>query len=385
MYWYLRVELTEAFPATHSGTKKRVVARNVALGFLVVTGLLLRAYIFSHLPNDLSVCTSDFSAFYAGGKLAGTPRLYSPDAAFAIEKQAMGCFMENIVFIKPPFYALLMWPLAQLPFMPALTLWRILGLVAVGTFLWMWPGDKWIAAAACAWYLPLAANFTAGQDLAFLLIILLGAYYCLKRDRQVWAGVLFGLCIIKFHLFLLLPLLIFHKKLWRTTIGMACVGLVAVAACFLAAGPHWLKDYWTALQDSRMNPYPWNMVNLKALFYDHPQWLIPSIVVIVLISWYLIYKGSLETAFAAVLVGSVLITPHTTITDGTLFLPVFLMARRAPLVAMRALATFALTPLYKFLPSGTFQVILICILILAAWMVSQRQISDPSARAATAA
>jgi hypothetical protein len=365
---------TEASPAgTDDAARKRRNVRNILLGVLILTGILLRAYIFSHLPYDLSVCTSDFSAFYAGGKLAGSADLYVPQAAFDVERKAMGCVMENLIFIRPPFYALLMWPLAQLPFMTALVLWRILGLAAVGAFIWMWPDDKWIAAAACAWYLPLATNFTVGQDLAFLLVLILGAYYCLKADKQVLAGILFGLCLIKFHLFVLLPLLIFHKKLWRTLSGISGVGAIMIAASYLAGGWHWIEQYRVALQDFRMDPYPWNMVNLKALFYYHSEWWIPSVVVVVLISWYVIYKSSLEISLAAVLIGGVLINPHTTISDGTLILPAFLMARRAPIVILRVLATFALTPFYKFLPSGTFQIILIATLFLGAWMIWQQR------------
>jgi glycosyl transferase family 87 len=364
---------TEASPADTLDAARKRKARNLFLGVLFVAGILLRAYIFIHLPYDLSVCASDFSAFYAGGKLAGSPNLYVPQATFDVERKAMGCVMENLVFIRPPFYALFMWPLAQLPFMTALVLWRILGVAAVGAFLWMWPGDKWIAAAACAWYLPLATNFTVGQDVAFLLVFLLGAYYCLKEDKQFWAGILFGLCVIKFHLFVLLPLLIFHKKLWRTLPGISCVGIVALAASYFAGGLHWMEQYRLALHDFRMDPYPWNMVNLKALAYYHPEWWIPSVAIIVLISWYVIFTGSLEISLAAVMVGGVLINPHTTISDGTLILPVFLMARRAPLVILRILATFALTPLYKFLPTGTFQIMLIATLFLGAWMVWQQQ------------
>ena len=62
---------------------------------------------------------------------ARSPRMCSPEAVFAVEKDAMGCYLENIIYIKPPFYALLMWPLAQLPFLTAFALWRILCLAAV--------------------------------------------------------------------------------------------------------------------------------------------------------------------------------------------------------------------------------------------------------------
>ena len=131
------------------------------------------------------------------------------------------------------------------------------------------------------------------------------------------------------------------------------------------------EHFLAALHDFRMDPYPWNMVNLKALFYYHPEWLIPSIAVVALVSWYVIYQGSLEVSLAAVLIGGVLINPHTTIADGTLILPAFLMATRAPLITLRFLATLALMPFYIFLPSGTFQVILITTLSLGARMIWQ--------------
>jgi hypothetical protein len=159
---------------------------------------------------------------------------------------------------------------------------------------------------------------------------------------------------------------------------MSAVAVVMIAASYIAGGRHWIEQYLAALQDLRMDPYPWNMVNLKALFYYHPQWLIPSVVAVVLVGWYVIYKGSLEMALAAVLIGGVLINPHTTISDGTLILPVFLMARRAPMVILRALATFALTPFYKFLPTGSFQVILIGTLFLGAWMIWQQRSGSES-------
>jgi len=172
---------------------------------ILVAGILLRFWIFSHLSRDLSVCSVDFGAFYAGGKLAGSLAMYSPDAVFAAQDRAMGCHKDYIIFIKPPFYGLIMWPVARLPFTTALWLWRILGLAALGVFLWLWPCDRLVAAAACAWFLPEASNFTAGQDVAFVLALVAGAYYCLKTGRPIAAGVLFGLGAIKFHLFMLLP------------------------------------------------------------------------------------------------------------------------------------------------------------------------------------
>jgi hypothetical protein len=344
----------------------------LGLGALTLAGILFRAWIFLHLPYSLSTCSADFAAFYAGGKLEGTPLLYSPDAAFAVERQAMGCSHPNLIFIKPPFYALLMRPFAAMPFPTALTLWRILGLLAVAAFIALWPGSKWAAAAACAWSFPLAANFTTGQDVSFVLLGLLAAWRLLKSNRDFAAGLLLGLCGIKFHLLLLLPLLILQRRLWRTALGGVCVSAAFIAASFLAAGPNWLQQYRAALQSPRMNPLAENMVNLRGLFGYGSPWVWPAALAVMFLCWYLISKGSLEISFAAAIIGGVLITPHNTICDALLFLPALLMAQKSPLPLMRVMATFTLTPLYRFLPAGTLQVLLLTMLCIAVWMQSRR-------------
>jgi hypothetical protein len=344
-------------------------ARQAAWTLVILAGVLFRAHIIHELPREVELCASDFSAFYSGGALAGSSKLYSPAAAFAVQEKAIGCHHENIVFIKPPFYALLMWPFAQLPFVPAFYLFRALVLAGVGAFLWLWPADRWAAAAACAWSVPLAATFTVGQDVIFVLAAVLGAYRMLRSGRQFPAGLLLGLCAIKFHLFLLLPLLLLRRRLWKTVAGGAAVGAVWFAMCFAEAGPHWISMYRAALSGPEMNPYAYNMVNLRGLFDYGSPWTLPAAAVVAVLCGYLIWRGSLEVALAAVLAGGVLITPHTTVCDATLFLPGLLLARRMQSAAVRVVAGFALTPLYLLLPSGALQVAVLAILMAAVWTV----------------
>jgi hypothetical protein len=342
--------------------------RRTMLLVAIVAGVALRAWIFAGLPRALSVCTTDFAAFYAGGKLAGSLEMYSPAAVFAAEESAMGCHMENLIFIRPPFYALLMRPLAQLPFLAALWTWRALGLAAIGIFLWLWPGDRLVAAAGCAWFLPLAANFTVGQDVALVLALVIAAYRCFKSERPVWAGILLGLCAVKFHLFLLLPVLLWHWKLWRTALA-AIAAVAGLAAISIAVyGPQCFARYLAALGDARLNPYPHNMVNLNGLFHYHAVWLVAAAVVVA-VCCLAIVRGSLELGLAAMLAGGVLIAPHTTVSDGVLFLPLLLIACEQPL--MRVLAVAALAPLFAFLPSGLLQITVAMLIGWMAWQAKQ--------------
>lgn len=352
--------------------------RAVVIG-LLVAGVVLRAWILGHLNHDLAVCSVDFGAFYAGGMLAGSLAMYSPEAVFAAEDRAMGCHTQNLIFIKPPFYGLMMMPLARLPFEPALWLWRLLGLGALGVFLWLWPSDRLAAAAACAWFLPEATNFTMGQDVALVLALAAGACYCLRTGRPVAAGVLFGLGAIKFHLLLLLPLLVLRRKLWRTT--AAAVGTVAVllGIAFVKYGPGWLHVYRNALRDWRLNPAFYHMVNLNGLFHGHPTW-IAAAVVVVLLAAFINHRASLELALAAVLAAGVLIVPHNTTSDGLLFLPLILEVRRFAGAPARALAILALIPI---LPAGWLQVVMILLLTAAAH--AMRLKPAPGSRPAPAA
>lgn len=354
----------------------------VVIAFLV-TGILLRAWIFSHLSRDLSVCSVDFGAFYAGGKLAGSLDMYSPDAVFAAQDRAMGCHKDYIIFIKPPFYGPLMMPLAQLPFDAALWLWRILGLAALGVFLWLWPCDRLVAAAACAWFLPEASNFTAGQDVAFVLALVAGAYYCLKTGRPALAGVLFGLGAIKFHLFVLLPLVVLQRKLWRTIAAAAGTVALLLGIALVAYGPSCFATYRNALRDARGNPAFRNMDNLNGLFHGHPVWIAAAVVVALLV-YFINRRASLELALAAVLAGGVLIVPHNTISDGLLFLPLILEARRFAAAPVRALAMVALIPI---LPPGSLQVAAILLLMAALRTLYPKPpapSSEPAAAAAAA-
>jgi len=335
--------------------------RHAVVIAILVAGVLLRAWIFSHLNRDLAVCSVDFGAFYAGGMLAGSLAMYSPEAVFAAEDRAMGCHTQNLIFIKPPFYGLMMMPVARLPFEAALWLSRILGLAALGVFLWLWPTDRLVACAACAWFLPEATNFTMGQDVALVLALAAGACYCLKTGRPIAAGVLFGLGAIKFHLFLLLPLLMLQRRLWRT--AAAATGTVALllATAFVAYGPAWMDTYRNALRDSRLNPYFHHMVNLNGLFHGSPIWIAAAAVVVLLVL-ILNRKASLDLALAAVLAGGVLITPHNTVSDGLLFLPLILEARRFPGAPARVLAIVALIPI---LPAGWLQIAVILLMLAA--------------------
>jgi len=375
----LVAQLWASVAASSRRTRLMRLRHAVVIAFLV-TGVLLRAWIIGHLNRDLAVCSVDFGSFYAGGKLAGSLAMYSPAAVFAEEDRAMGCHTQNLIFIKPPFYGLLMRPLTRLPFQTALWLWRMLGLCALGVFLWLWPGDRLVAMAACAWFLPEATNFTMGQDVAIVLALTTGGYYCLKTGRPIAGGVLMGLGAIKFHLFLLLPLVLLRRKMWRAIAAAATTVALLMGIAFAVYGPGWLRTYRLALRDWRLNPYFQNMVNLNGLFHGRPIWIVAALAV-VLLTRFINRRASLDLALAAALAGGVLVVPHNTISDGLLFLPLILEARRFPGASARAIATVAFIPI---LPPGWLQIAVI-LLLMSAVRTLRLQPAAPGRQPAVAA
>src|SRR5579872_3598095 len=136
-----------------SGTRE--AARRSMLGAVALIGIAL--FIFTCWKADhASTCASDFLSFYTAGRLAFSGQIYSVPAGRRVERDVLGCTAEGYQpSARPPYFAAIQWPLAQLPFPTALLVWRVLCAGAALAFVWIWPGPRWRALAFCAWSVPL--------------------------------------------------------------------------------------------------------------------------------------------------------------------------------------------------------------------------------------
>jgi hypothetical protein len=295
------------------------------LWLLALIGLAARLWILSHLAPD-AICGSDFPPLYAGGKLAGTPSLYSPDVNQRLMRDAAGCSTEaGLCFMRPPFVAAMMWPFARLPLRPAMLAWRIASLLALVAFLCLWPAPKRVAAVLVCWALPVGAAFTQGQDDLFLLLWVGIGAALLVRGHEFAAGMVLALCAAKFHLFFVFPLFLIGRRLWKTVWGMLAGGAVLAAVSFAAGGLHWPADFLHVALDSRINPHPWQMPNLHGMLYGTgfatPGEIVLSLAVAALV-WYVARStASLRFALATALIGGLLTSRHAYLADASLLLP----------------------------------------------------------------
>jgi hypothetical protein len=295
---------------------------------LCVLGIAVNALLFGPSLQVTLQGRNDFMNIYSGTHLAFTDGMYDVPSNLRVMQDAAGWQNVNRLFNRPPFYALLMWPLGRLPFLTASHLWEILVLATIVLFCLLWPGDRKTTALVCCWSLPLFHVFANGQDVAILLVLIALATRAMRKGRDTTAGLLFSLCSIKFHLLLLLPLLILGQRRWRFLGGMATGGAVLAILSFPPGGWDWPVKYLRLLLNPIGNPWPDRMPSVQGISSSLPYsglWTTAGITAVVLLTWWAVRKGGFEYGLAAVLVGGILVAPHVFLSDCAMAVPALLI------------------------------------------------------------
>ena len=121
----------------------------------------------------------DFLNLYTGASLARDgvfAGMHVPEVQLQREQDYAPRLPELVPFVRLPFYALLLTPLAWLPF--GIAFWAWLGLqAAVLAGTWVWAFRRWGADALIfgSMYLPTALGIAHGQDCVLILSIVLGS------------------------------------------------------------------------------------------------------------------------------------------------------------------------------------------------------------------
>jgi hypothetical protein len=301
-----------------------------AFGLTVLVSGLCALYL---QPPDLH--TSDLYSFWAAAQLPGKD-LYDPAKLQAIQ-QASSPLVAGKRFIRPPFYALALWPLGQLPFRAAYFVWYAVNLLALAAFVRIWKNLP-LSYFLCALFLPLAWSFGQGQDVPIMLAVFSMGACLVQRNRPFTGGTILSLCAIKPHLFVFLPVVLIAQKRFRALAGMLAGGaaLYGISASVLrldwpialfsaaqanesAFGPRSLSVSGFLASLGAPSYLSWLIVAAAAglLFYGAPRW-----------SW-------LPAAAFAVAAG-VICAPHALIYDAALLLPLLLLSDVPPKVIVFA-------------------------------------------------
>ena len=214
----------------------------------------------------------DFLSMYAGSSLAREGRfaeLYDQQVLLSRENELLPEASELIPFVRPAFYAALLAPLSLIPYETAFWCWLLLqSLLLIGC--WLWASRKFGSDALVfsALYYPTALGIYSGQDSSVMLLILIGAYVLAERGRPFWSGAVLALALQKFHLLLLLPVVMFVRRENRMLFGFGAAAIVEVLLSALLTGMQGMQLYvglLTAKDNSVIWAFPAFMINLSAV------------------------------------------------------------------------------------------------------------------------
>jgi glycosyl transferase family 87 len=269
----------------------------------------------------------------------GYPSLYDLSAqARAI--RALGPEFNVQPFISPPPLAWLVTPLTGLPFVGALLIWTALLLAAL---LWTWyllaPGEGAARAAHLLLWLgvfPVAFGVMVGQPGALVAAAVATAWWLIRANRLLAAGVVLSLLVLKPQLALLVPLALLVAGYRKTFAAWLLASAVIGIAALYLLGADGVARYRDVLAQTQTAA--WDITRRYSI--SGPLGLgwplrvaeVGVLVLTVVAAWR--QRRSPERVIAAGIVGSLLFTPYLGFQD-------FLMLFVAGWLLVRSGATAA--------------------------------------------
>ena len=229
---------------------RRLTERWRHLGFAAAAGagigsFLVWAKIYVNvLPGNLQ--GPDFFSFYSAAKLyvlKGGSAVYNLALQKQFELQVTGQPPDRFIvlpYYHPPYYTLLIAPLASLTYRQAYYAMAAFNLLLVAALMALLLRNSLrihgraaiVAGALIAGFFPLFVTVLQGQSDLVVLVPLAAAYTAWARGRHGWAGIFSALALAKPQLLLLIPVLFLARRAWRALAGFAAVvaalGIVSV-------------------------------------------------------------------------------------------------------------------------------------------------------------
>ncbi len=294
----------------------------VASGWAAVFSIVrwIRMYVQDPAANDFR------DSFYAAklGLEHGWSQIYNQDALRAmIAAHLSGTDVvvnSSHTYPNPPLLAWMVAPLTVLPYESAYVAWTLVGVAALCFAWWLICPLQGLARltllllALALW--PIHYSLVQGQPTPEILALVAGAWWLIKHDRPMAAGVALAVATaIKPQDVILVPVALLVSGQTRVFLAWAG-GCVVLALLFIASlGTSGLSDFWRIIVEEQSDP--WHQV-LTLAFVAGPGLpalilQVASAVAALCVAWR--RRSALEVAIAVGLVGSVLSSVHEHETD----------------------------------------------------------------------
>ena len=188
----------------------------------------------------------DFLSFWTAAREAlsgAAAQVYDIEAFRVAQIEATGSD-TFFAFFYPPMYLLLVVPFGLLGFAPAYALFNMIGVGSLFAALRGVTG-KWLPAVFLLAAPALFNNVLHGQNAALMAGLFGGALLMLDRKREILAGVLIGLMVIKPQYGLLIPFALLAGGYWKAFASAAVTTLAFAGLSFLVFG----AEVWAAFLD----------------------------------------------------------------------------------------------------------------------------------------
>ncbi len=333
---------------------------------------------------------TDFRPMYVGARLAGTPYLYSVPHVVEAELP-LSPSGEVQAFIRPPVYAALISPLKSLPYSVAFFVWQVVNLAAFAAFLAVWRPAALSVLLGC-WFLPAWINFGLfAQDAPLFLLAIAAGVALHRKGHHFAAGLLLALLGMKPQVFLLIPVLLIAKHLWRSLAGLAAGAGVLLAGCYAVAGPNWTLSYFALLRaNEKAQRSQTTMANLYGLLHDRVPfplvWVGVAAALAIVCFWLAAPRLGFKEGLSLALAGSLLTSVHGFAYDCLFLFPLVLLLEReySARAAMTASCAIGLAAAL-LLPHGgqaplafIGQLVLLASVSVASWKVALRAGREPA-------
>jgi hypothetical protein len=317
--------------------------------FLIVFAIVLWAWLANGQKAQALAGQNDFHAFYIGGRLAGTDQLYDRDAFRDESFRTLGFAMTLGEFVRPPYYATLLKPLAAFDYRVAYMIFTGLSLASLIWFVRRFSREFPELILFAAWSVPAAFALGGGQDAPLLLPIIGGALLLLRSGRPFLAGMLLSLATIKFHLLLGIPIVLLVRREWRMVFGGACGMAALTGFALLTAGRDSFLRYAAALVEGKMHFEATINPNIHGLasVLDAPGYVEVALglFVVALLAW-IAPKIDLQASLALALIGGLLLSYHSGISDAVILYPALaILLPRAASSSTRLFGALAMSPI----------------------------------------
>jgi alpha-1,2-mannosyltransferase len=324
-----------------------------------VHGLLLAVCLWTIYAVDMSsaglldrnglVKGTDFLHFYTLGTLAWQGRgdlLYDTRAQAELARKLLPQAPDSLyVPLYGPQVSLFFTPFARLPYGRALAVWLWLNVLILGLCCYaVWRTCP--ALQAQRWtILILAIAFPGffhlllwGQTSGLALLCFTLAYLALRSNLKLLAGVAIGSLIFKPQLGLAAAVVFVCAREWRVIAGVLGAASAQLAAGWMHYGTGAMRNYWRALLHVEdilplLEPRLYQTHSLRSFWSLLLPWprvafvfyVVSALGVLALAVRRWQSGACLEIRFAALLLATVLASPHLTVYDLVILAPAFLL------------------------------------------------------------